>query len=86
MPDACTCFPCASRHGKNLNSDPWRKLQLWKATANKGHPFARWAARQGSQEAQHCMQHARRGGTCHPPLHLCPGSARHRPALAFPPA
>jgi hypothetical protein len=29
------------RHGKNLNSDPWRKLQLWKATANPGHPFAR---------------------------------------------
>ncbi|PSC73920.1 Zinc-peroxisomal [Micractinium conductrix] len=32
-----------SEHGKNLNSDPWRKLQLWKATANKGHPFARFS-------------------------------------------
>ena len=30
-----------NRHAKNLNSDPWRKLQLWKATANPKHPF-RW--------------------------------------------
>jgi insulysin len=32
-----------SEHGKNMNSDPWRKLQLWKRTANPGHPFARFS-------------------------------------------
>ncbi|KAL4858339.1 Insulin-degrading enzyme-like 1 [Chlorella vulgaris] len=32
-----------SEHGKNLNSDPWRKLQLWKATANPAHPFSRFS-------------------------------------------
>ena len=35
------CCPAPARHGKNLNSDPWRKLQLWKHTANPAHPFAR---------------------------------------------
>jgi hypothetical protein len=35
--------PAACRHGKNLNSDAWRKLQLWKATANPAHPFSRFA-------------------------------------------
>ncbi|EFN55439.1 hypothetical protein CHLNCDRAFT_35384 [Chlorella variabilis] len=32
-----------SEHGKNLNSDPWRKLQLWKAVANPAHPFSRFS-------------------------------------------
>ena len=27
------------RHGKNLNSDAWKALQLWKHTANQEHPF-----------------------------------------------
>ncbi len=52
--------PCASthlsthphelrRHGKNLNSDVWRQMQLWKATTeNSGHPFAKFAT--GSYE------------------------------------
>ena len=37
------------RHGKNLNSDVWRQMQLWKATTeNGGHPFAKFAT--GSYE------------------------------------
>lgn len=32
-----------SEHGKNLNSDAWRKLQLWKATASPAHPFSRFS-------------------------------------------
>jgi len=32
-----------SEHAKNTNSDSWKKLQLWKATANKAHPFSRFA-------------------------------------------
>ncbi|GAB4818102.1 hypothetical protein N2152v2_005148 [Parachlorella kessleri] len=32
-----------SEHGKNLNSDPWRKLQLWRSTAAPGHPFSRFS-------------------------------------------
>ena len=35
-------LPLSRRHAKNLNSDAWRKLQLWKHTANPAHPFARW--------------------------------------------
>lgn len=31
------------RHGKNLNSDPWKSLQLWKATANPQHPFSKFS-------------------------------------------
>ena len=31
------------RHGKNLNSDLWRQMQLWKATANQAHPFSKFA-------------------------------------------
>ncbi|KAL6770545.1 hypothetical protein ACKKBF_B31700 [Auxenochlorella protothecoides x Auxenochlorella symbiontica] len=32
-----------SEHGKNLNSDAWKALQLWKHTANPDHPFSRFA-------------------------------------------
>eukprot|EP00887_Chlorella_sp_A99_P007901 scaffold12.g7901.t1 len=32
-----------SEHGKNLNSDPWRKHQLFKSTANPAHPFSRFS-------------------------------------------
>jgi insulysin len=32
-----------SENGKNLNSDSWKKLQLWKHTANEAHPFARFS-------------------------------------------
>ncbi|KAK9803974.1 hypothetical protein WJX72_009535 [[Myrmecia] bisecta] len=28
-----------SEHGKNVNSDPWRQMQLWKHTSNPKHPF-----------------------------------------------
>jgi insulysin len=31
-----------SEHGKNLNSDPWRQLQLNKHTANQGNPWAKF--------------------------------------------
>lgn len=32
-----------SENRKNLNSDPWKKLQIWKSTANPAHPFSRFA-------------------------------------------
>jgi insulysin len=32
-----------SEHGKNLNSDAWRKLQLWKHSANPESVFSRFA-------------------------------------------
>ncbi|KAG1675762.1 hypothetical protein FOA52_012418 [Chlamydomonas sp. UWO 241] len=32
-----------SEHGKNLASDPWRQMQLYKHTANQAHPWARFA-------------------------------------------
>ena len=32
-----------SEHGKNLNTDAWRSHQLHKATANPGHPWARFS-------------------------------------------
>ena len=32
-----------SEHGKNLNADPWKKLQLWKTTANPDHPLCRFS-------------------------------------------
>lgn len=31
------------RHNKNLNTDAWRKMQLWRHTANPGHPFNRFS-------------------------------------------
>ena len=37
------------RHGKNLNSDVWRQMQLRKATTGRqNHPFAKFAT--GSYE------------------------------------
>ena len=37
------------RHGKNLNSDQWRQMQLRKATTGRqDHPFAKFAT--GSYE------------------------------------
>lgn len=38
-----TPFSCRRRHGKNLNSDGWRRLQLWRSTAAPGHPFSRFS-------------------------------------------
>lgn len=32
-----------SEHGKNLNSDSWKRLQLWRSTANKEHPFSKFS-------------------------------------------
>ncbi|PNW78182.1 hypothetical protein CHLRE_09g386113v5 [Chlamydomonas reinhardtii] len=32
-----------SEHGKNLNSDPWRKQQVNKSTANPDHPWSRFS-------------------------------------------
>lgn len=32
-----------SEHGKNLNSDSWKRLQLWRSTANKQHPFSKFS-------------------------------------------
>ena len=32
-----------SEHAKNINADAWRQHQLLKHTANRGHPFARFA-------------------------------------------
>lgn len=32
-----------SEHGKNTNSDSWKKLQLWKATSNPSHPASRFS-------------------------------------------
>ncbi|KAG7668348.1 hypothetical protein Ndes2526B_g00937 [Nannochloris sp. 'desiccata'] len=32
-----------SEHGKNLNSDAWKKLQLWRSTANSTHPISRFS-------------------------------------------
>lgn len=32
-----------SEHSKNINSDTWRKLQLWKCTANPEHPFSQFS-------------------------------------------
>ncbi|KAK9834702.1 hypothetical protein WJX74_008107 [Apatococcus lobatus] len=29
-----------SEHGKNLESDVWRRMQLWRYTANQGHPVS----------------------------------------------
>lgn len=31
-----------SEHGKNLNADAWRQMQLAKHTANRGHPYAKF--------------------------------------------
>lgn len=31
------------RHGKNLNSDAWKKGQLWKHTSNPAHPGSRFS-------------------------------------------
>ena len=40
---------CVCRHGKNLNSDVWRQMQLRKATTGRrDHPFAKFAT--GSYE------------------------------------
>lgn len=32
-----------SEHGKNLNSDAWKKLQLWRSTASSTHPISRFS-------------------------------------------
>jgi secreted Zn-dependent insulinase-like peptidase len=32
----------ASRHGKNINSDMWRQMQLWRGASNPAHPFCRF--------------------------------------------
>ncbi|EIE20423.1 hypothetical protein COCSUDRAFT_30601 [Coccomyxa subellipsoidea C-169] len=32
-----------SEHNKNLNTDAWRQMQLWRHTANPGHPFNRFS-------------------------------------------
>lgn len=45
---ACTLDICSSfnvfelsrRHGKNLESDLWRRMQLWRHTANQSHPVS----------------------------------------------
>lgn len=34
---------CACRHNKNLNTDAWRKIQLWRHIANPQHPINRFA-------------------------------------------
>ena len=31
------------RHNKNLNTDAWRKIQLWRHVANPQHPINRFA-------------------------------------------
>ena len=31
------------RHSKNLNTDAWRKMQLWRHTSNGAHPFNRFS-------------------------------------------
>ncbi|KAL3136084.1 hypothetical protein ABBQ32_007107 [Trebouxia sp. C0010 RCD-2024] len=36
------CLVC-HRHGKNLNSDGWKALQLWRHTSNPAHPCHRFA-------------------------------------------
>ena len=33
----------ACRHNKNLNTDAWRKIQLWRHIANPQHPINRFA-------------------------------------------
>lgn len=30
------------RHGKNINSDMWRQMQLWRGAGNPAHPFSRF--------------------------------------------
>jgi len=32
-----------SEHGKNLNSDAWKKLQLWRSTSSSTHPISRFS-------------------------------------------
>lgn len=32
-----------SEHKKNLNSDPWKQLQLWKTASNPKHPFNKFS-------------------------------------------
>ena len=32
-----------SEHGKNLNADPWKRLQLWRNTSNAAHPISRFS-------------------------------------------
>jgi insulysin len=32
-----------SEHGKNLNSDAWKKLQLWRSTTSPSHPMSRFS-------------------------------------------
>lgn len=66
------------RHGKNLNSDMWRQMQLWKATANQAHPFSKFAT--GSYET--LMSTPKVGNAsmaCD--LHISSGHCR-RPVLA----
>jgi hypothetical protein len=31
------------RHSKNLNTDAWRKMQLWRHTSSGAHPFNRFS-------------------------------------------
>ena len=32
-----------SEHSKNINADPWKKLQLWRSTAHPAHPMNRFS-------------------------------------------
>lgn len=36
-----------SEHSKNLNTDAWRQHQLYKATANQEHPWAKFSTGAG---------------------------------------
>ena len=36
------CLCVCVRHGKNINSDMWRQMQLWRGAGNPAHPFCRF--------------------------------------------
>jgi hypothetical protein len=65
-PDTLTqCLCVCARHGKNVNSDVWRQMQLWRGAGNPEHPFSRFHT--GNHEtlmsgpkvaAQPCSAHA----------------------------
>lgn len=38
------CSALCCRHGKNLNSDAWKALQLWRHTCNPAHPCHRFSS------------------------------------------
>jgi hypothetical protein len=61
--DFATCYRIllrlrAHRHGKNVNSDVWRKMQLWRSTANRKHPYCRFST--GNYETLMTKPKARR--------------------------